>query len=106
MTISSHIIESVGLRTRVLEVGPSAAEEAVVFVHGVPGSADVWRDLMARVGGFARAVAYDLPGFGEADQPALWDYSSSAYALHLAGVLAALRIKRVHLVLTDLGSVA
>jgi pimeloyl-ACP methyl ester carboxylesterase len=106
MTISSHIIESVGLRTRVLESGPFAADEAVVFVHGVPGSAGVWRYLLARVGRFARAVAYDLPGFGETDRPVVWDYSSAAYALHLAGVVGALKIQRVHLVLTDLGSVA
>jgi len=75
-------------------------------VHGVPGSANAWDDLLPRVGAFARAVAYDLPGFGETDAPAVWDYSSSGYALHLAGVLGELGIRRAHLVLTDLGSVA
>jgi len=106
MPISSHIIESVGLRTRVLQAGALDAEEAVVFVHGVPGSANAWDDLLPRVGAFGRAVAYDLPGFGETDRPEVWDYSSSGYALHLAGVLHELGIRRVHLLLTDLGSVA
>jgi pimeloyl-ACP methyl ester carboxylesterase len=32
---------AMGVRTRVLEAGP-ADEEAVVFIHGAPGSANDW----------------------------------------------------------------
>ncbi|MEA2390415.1 MAG: hypothetical protein QOK31_524, partial [Solirubrobacteraceae bacterium] len=58
-----------GVRAPVLEAGPAEAEEAVVFVHGNPGSNEDWRDLVGRVGEFARAVAPDMPGFGRADKP-------------------------------------
>ena len=45
-----------GVRSRVLETGPEDATEAIVFVHGNPNSADEWRGLMRRTGGFARSI--------------------------------------------------
>ena len=58
-----------GLRTPVIEAGPDVASEAVVFLHGNPGSSSDWADLVARTGEFGRAVAFDMPGFGRADKP-------------------------------------
>jgi len=43
--------------------------EAVVFVHGNPGPADDWRDLLARAGELGRAIAPDMPGYGRAGKP-------------------------------------
>ncbi|MGD0526835.1 MAG: alpha/beta hydrolase, partial [Polyangiaceae bacterium] len=83
--------------------GPADAREAVVFVHGNPGSSEDWVDLMARVGAFARVVAPDMPGYGKADRPRAFDYTVGGYARHLAGVLDALRVERAHLVLHDFG---
>lgn len=76
-----------------------------MFLHGVPGSADAWRPLLAAVGEFARAIALDLPGFGRADQPADWSYSPAAHADFLAGALDQLGVERVWLVMHDLGGV-
>jgi pimeloyl-ACP methyl ester carboxylesterase len=96
-----------GLCTRVLEAGSGAGEEAVVLIHGGPGSANDWDDLLPRVGAFARAVAFDLPGFGQADKPAdHWGYTASGWATFIAGALHELGIRRVHLVLHDLGGEA
>ena len=92
-----------GLRTRVLESGPSDATEAVVFVHGNPGSSADWRDLVGRVGPFARAVAFDMPGFGKADKPRDFEYTVPGEARFLDAALTELGIDRVHLVLHDLG---
>jgi pimeloyl-ACP methyl ester carboxylesterase len=89
----------------VLEAGAEDDEEAVVFLHGSPGSAHHWDDLLPRVGEFARAVAPDLPGFGEADRPADWDYSPSSYATFIAAALAELGIRRAYLVMHDIGGV-
>lgn len=92
-----------GVRSPLLQAGPPEAREAVVFVHGNPGSSRDWADLLARVGEFARAVALDFPGFGRADKPAGFDYTVQGYARHLAGALAGLGIERAHLVLHDFG---
>jgi len=98
-------VRSIGLHTRVIEVGDASSEEAVVFLHGVPGSADHWDRLLEQVGSFARGVALDLPGWGEADAPRDWEYSPNAYANFLAGALSELGIVRAHLVMNDLGGV-
>ncbi len=92
-----------GLRTRLFEAGPADAEEAVLFVHGGPGSAEDWEYFLPRVGAFARAVAVDMPGFGCADKPARWEYHATGWAAFIAAVLNRLNITRVHLVLNDLG---
>ena len=92
-----------GVRSPTLEAGSAGADEAVVFVHGNPGSSRDWQDLLARVGPFARAIALDMPGFGRADKPAAFDYTVAGYARHLGGALDDLGIRRAHLVLHDFG---
>jgi pimeloyl-ACP methyl ester carboxylesterase len=92
-----------GARSPVREVGRADAREAVLFLHGNPGSSEDWLDLLPRVGAFARAVAPDMPGFGKADRPAKFDYTVEGYARHLAGLVDQLGIDRVHLVLHDFG---
>ena len=92
-----------GVRSPYLEAGEKRNGEAVVFVHGNPGSSEDWRELVARVGGFARAVAPDMPGYGKADRPKDFDYTVEGYARHLDGILGHLGIERAHLVLHDFG---
>lgn len=92
-----------GLRTPVLEAGPSDRDEAVVFIHGHPGSSRDWQRLMGLVAPFARAVAFDLPGYGEAEKPKDWDYGIGAYGSFTTAALNQLGVRRAHLVVHDLG---
>jgi pimeloyl-ACP methyl ester carboxylesterase len=92
-----------GVRSPVLQGGPLTAKEAVVFVHGNPGFSEDWRDLSERLSGFARTIAPDMPGYGNADKPRTFDYTVDGYARHLDGLLAKLGVRRVHLVLHDFG---
>ena len=101
--VSTESVAVNGVRSPVLCAGPRDQSEAVVFVHGNPGPAEDWRDLLSRVGDFARGVAPDMPGYGNADKPRDFRYTVDGYAEHLAGVLDALGITRVHLVLHDFG---
>ena len=59
-----------------------------------------WSDA---VGGVGRAVAVDMPGFGQADKPRDFRYQVSSYADFLQGALEQLGIARVHLVVHDFG---
>jgi pimeloyl-ACP methyl ester carboxylesterase len=92
-------------RTRLVQAGPPEASEAVVFVHGNPGSADDWERLVAAVGAQAgkRAIAFDLPDFGETVAPAGFEHSVLGYASFLGEALDELGIDRAHLVLHDFG---
>lgn len=92
-----------GIRSPALRAGDAANEQAIVFVHGNPGSSRDWVDLMAQVAPFSRALAVDMPGFGQADKPANFDYTVAGYAEHLDRMLKAEGIRRVHLVLHDFG---
>jgi pimeloyl-ACP methyl ester carboxylesterase len=88
---------------RVVQAGPEQAREAVLFVHGNPGSADDWEPFVAAIGAVGRAVALDLPDFGETEAPAGFEHSAVGYAGYLDEALAKLGIERVHLVLHDFG---
>jgi pimeloyl-ACP methyl ester carboxylesterase len=92
-----------GVRSPVLEGGHPSAPEAVVFLHGNPGSSRDWEMLVYETSRFGRAVALDMPGFGRADKPARFDYTVEGYARHLRGALGELGIERAHLVLHDFG---
>ena len=101
MSEASVIID--GVRSPLLEFGSPGLDEAVVFVHGNPGSSLDWERLARGVGEFGRAVAMDMPGFGAADKPANFDYSVPGYARFLGRLLAERRVQRAHLVMHDFG---
>lgn len=90
-------------RTPYLQAGRKRSTEAVVFVHGNPGSGQDWADLASRVGVFARVIAPDMPGFGQAEKPENFDYTVPGYAAHLDALLEDLGVERAHLVLHDFG---
>ncbi|MGI8946238.1 MAG: alpha/beta fold hydrolase [Thermoleophilaceae bacterium] len=77
--------------------------EHVLFVHGNPGSADDWRGPMAAVAPFARAIALDLPDFGQTRAAPGFEHTVPAYAEFLEQARAKLELDRVHLVLHDFG---
>ena len=92
-----------GIGTQVREVGSGDDREAVVFVHGNPGSGADWLGLLNRVGGFTRAVAWDAPGFGQADKPSDFRQDVDNHGAFIAAALDRLGIDRAHLVLHDFG---
>jgi pimeloyl-ACP methyl ester carboxylesterase len=94
-----------GISTRLLQSGPATAQEAVVFVHGNPDSARDFDALLARAGRFGRAVAFDMPGYGRADDRPGLDYSTTGAARFIGRLLEQLGIRRVHLVGHDFGGV-
>ncbi|HTU15307.1 MAG TPA: alpha/beta hydrolase [Solirubrobacterales bacterium] len=89
--------------TRIYQAGPHQATEAVVFLHGNPGSAADWVDLVEEVGEFSRAVAIELPDFGQTVAAPGFDHTLDSYANFLGDALRTLGINRVRLVLHDFG---
>jgi pimeloyl-ACP methyl ester carboxylesterase len=97
-------VEAGGTRTRLRTAGPQEARDAVVFVHGNPGSADDWDELVDAAGAAGvRAVAFDLPDFGTTPAPPGFVHDVAGYAGFVDAVLATLGVERVHLVLHDFG---
>ena len=88
---------------RTFQAGPHQASEAVVFVHGNPGSAADFEDLVTQIAPPRRAVAFDLPDFGQSIAAPGFGHTQSEYAEFIGEVFKALGIRRAHLVLHDLG---
>jgi pimeloyl-ACP methyl ester carboxylesterase len=78
------------------------SDAPLLYVHGVPDSAELWTPFLARTGG----IAVDLPGFGRSGKAADWPYSLAGYAAFLPAFLDHLGIDRVRLVVHDWGGVA
>jgi pimeloyl-ACP methyl ester carboxylesterase len=97
-------LDAGGTSTRLVEAGPAEATTAVVFVHGNPGSCDDWEPLADAVGATGlRALAFDLPDFGETIAPAGFEHSAIGYAGFVDAALGALGVEHAHLVLHDFG---
>jgi 2-hydroxymuconate-semialdehyde hydrolase len=90
-----------GFRTMVLDHGFG---DPVVFLHGIPTQAYIWRDVARIVGESYRAIAPDLLGFGFADKPASADLSPRGQADFIESLLAELGIGDFTLVAHDYGA--
>lgn len=64
----------------------------VLFVHGFPHHRKLWAPQLRALAGHSRAIAVDLPGFGESSMPQR--FSMEAWADTLARFLDALSIDR------------
>lgn len=103
-TSRRHRLAIAGVETSFIAAGPET-DHTVVFVHGNPGSGDSWRALIDSVATFARCIAPDMPGYGESDKPAEFEYTIDGYARYLAALLEMLDTTSVHIVGHDLGGV-
>jgi pimeloyl-ACP methyl ester carboxylesterase len=98
-------IEAMGSRIRVIEDG--AGEPAVLFVHGVGAWAENWSEAIERVATSGRrAIAFDLPGFGESTRvkgARYFDLADPFYPAVVDGVRRSLGLDHPHLVGHSLG---
>jgi pimeloyl-ACP methyl ester carboxylesterase len=105
--IRSKTVNVMGLRTRVLEEGDAARGDPVVMIHGVGAWAENFREVMepiARTG--RRAIAFDLPGFGESEAPGDVEHfgpRDAFYPRFVNAVLDELGLPSAHLVGSSMG---
>jgi pimeloyl-ACP methyl ester carboxylesterase len=81
--------------------GPADDATVVLYVHGVPTSADDWPAFLERTGG----LAPDLPGFGRSGKRGDGDYSMHRYGPWLERFLQDRGVDRFSLVVHDWGVV-
>lgn len=90
-----------GLGVRVIEAAPEhERDDPVLLIHGLVGWAENWKAVMPAVARSGRrAIAIDLPGFGESERPRrsrYFDPEDPFYAPFVFAVLDALGIGRAH----------
>ena len=79
------------------------ARPPLVMLHGIGASMDHWPRLARRLAERVRAVAPDLPGFGESDRDPDGDYSMTAQADAVVAFADALGLDRFHLAGSSMG---
>lgn len=78
-------------------------DEVILLVHGWPTSAYLYRHMMVPLSAHHRVIAIDLPGFGGSDKDPEASFSFRYHANILQAFIDQLGIKKVHLVVHDLG---
>ncbi len=106
MDVRARTIDVMGLRTRVLESGDGGGTP-VLMIHGVGGWAENFRDLMEPIAATGRrAIAMDLPGFGESEEPgrvAHFGPRDPFYPRFTLALMDALAIRDAHLMGNSMG---
>jgi pimeloyl-ACP methyl ester carboxylesterase len=96
-----RLILGTGLSTRLLDTGGPGAP--VVLIHGLAASIEIWERVIPVLSQRHRVIAFDLPGYGEADKPDA-PYNAAFFVAQLRGVVDALGLERAHFVGSSLGA--
>lgn len=100
-TMPSKFVQVLGAEMHYLDTGSG---DPMLFVHGIPTSAQIWRHIMPAFAEQARCIAPDLIGFGQSSKPAI-AYSVEDHYRYLCAFIEALDLDRITLVLHGWGSV-
>jgi len=84
-------------------VEAGAAGPTVLFLHGNPTSAFIWRNIIPHVALFGRCIAPDLIGYGQSGKPDI-DYRFFDHVRYLDAFIEALDIKDLVIVAQDWGT--
>lgn len=97
----SHFVEVMGSKMHYIDEGEG---DVVVFVHGIPTSCYLWRNIIPELSQSHRCIALDLIGMGKSDKPDI-DYTVFEHIEYFTAFLNALELKQVTLVLHAWGSI-
>lgn len=101
LTYPSQFVEVYGSKMHFIEAGKG---DAILFLHGVPTSCYLWRNVIPYLESLGRCVAPDLIGFGHSDKPNI-DYSVFDHIKYIEQLIDALQLKNITLVMHGWGTV-
>lgn len=78
--------------------------DPVLFIHGIPTSCYLWRNIIPHLSPYAHCIAVDLIGMGKSDKPDI-DYRVFDHIEYIEGFIQALGLKDLTLVVHGWGSV-
>lgn len=97
-------LDVAGVHTYLAEAG-SEAGEPLLFLHGVPDSADMWLPVIQRLQGRYQCYAPDLPGLGRSTAPADFALTLDNMAHYIAALVERAAIPTpLNLVVTNFGA--
>lgn len=100
-SIPSKYVEVFGSKMHYTETGDG---DPIVFLHGIPTSSYIWRNVVPHLAPLGRCIAPDLIGFGHSDKPDI-AYSVFDHIAYFDQFINALQLKNITLVMHGWGSV-
>lgn len=97
----SQYVNVLGSKMHYIEQGNG---NPILFLHGVPTSSYLWRNIIPHLSGLGRCIAVDLIGFGKSDKPDI-DYSITDHIHYIEAFIKALNLKNITLVMHGWGSI-
>lgn len=97
----SKYVEVDGAKMHYIEAGQG---DVILFLHSIPMSAYVWRNIIPHLSGLGRCIAPDLIGFGKSDKPEI-EYSLTNHIKFIESFIAKLGLKKITLVMHGWGSI-
>jgi pimeloyl-ACP methyl ester carboxylesterase len=86
-----------------LSICEAGTGPAVLLIHGLGATKVSLLPTLAALAPHHRAIAVDLPGFGDSDKPILARYDASYFASAMTALLDALELERVDVVGNSMG---
>jgi haloalkane dehalogenase len=97
----SRFVEIAGSKMHYIEQG---AGDPILFLHGIPASNYVWRNVIPHLATLGRCIAPDLIGFGKSDKPDI-AYSISDHIRYIEKFIDELKLKKLTIVMHGWGSI-
>jgi haloalkane dehalogenase len=101
MSYPSHYVEVLGSKMHYIEAGVG---RPILFLHGIPTSSYVWRNVIPHLASLGRCIAVDLIGYGQSDKPDI-TYSVADHIAYVDKFIATLKLEKMILVMHGFGSV-
>lgn len=99
--MAANYAEVLGSKMHYVEVGQG---NPILFLHGIPTSSYLWRNITPYLSQLGRCIAVDLIGFGKSDKPDI-AYSVFDHIQYIETFINTLKLKNVTLVMHGWGSV-
>lgn len=98
---ASHYMDVLDSKMHYVEEGSG---DPILFLHGVPTSSYLWRNVIPHLSTLGRCIAVDLIGFGKSGKPDI-DYSITDHIRYVDAFIEKLNLKRITLVMHGWGSI-
>lgn len=98
--IPSRYVEVLGSKIHYIEAGEGAP---ILFLHGIPTSSYLWRNVIPHLSKLGHCIAPDLIGFGKSDKPDI-EYTVFDHIRYIEAFIAVLGLENITLVMHGWGS--
>lgn len=97
----SKFIELDNTKMHYIEEGEG---DPILFLHGIPTSSYIWRNIIPHLTALGRCIAPDLIGFGKSGKPNI-DYHLADHCHYIEKFIEKLNLKNIILVVHGYGSI-